>query len=404
MILGHELWFGALQAVENELLDRIQKSKSLFDALLLETYGLGHSRYRGYLDRFSLAVPDPLNTASDTHVAISGFLVARAETPEQAQTYAKVLDCGLKKVTLKHPATGMPGFANDWKLLLGAAMGTKSALDRGLEGDWNSHRDFILNSVAQLARPELMSATVDSFIQSRLGEEPPKLLIGRRDAAGLTVGELICVAWAYQADLACSVSEAECWNALQEAFATARVHQLTFHELSFLFVVLKENWASGWIERQRDGIGFVKAALRDFLPCAKRDVKTQLIRNEADVQRIIWTMLRPTFSDLVDEDYLPRFGAKNYKPDFGIPSLRLLIEAKYVRQAKSVAEIQDELQTDIIGYLSSTSDYNSIIFLIYDTKGDVAANTGLHTAIRQKAGVEDVIVVVGPSASEQAQK
>ena len=96
-------------------------------------------------------------------------------------------------------------------------------------------------------------------------------------------------------------------------------------------------------------------------------MKIQLIRNEADVQRIIWTMLRPTFSDLVDEDHC-HVSAQRTQTDFGIPSLRLLIEAKYVSQAKSVAEIQEELHADIIGYRGSASDYTAIIFFIYDTR------------------------------------
>ena len=112
-----------------------------------------------------------------------------------------------------------------------------------------------------------------------------------------------------------------------------------------------------------------------------------LIRNEADVQRIVWTILRPTFPDLVDEDYLPKFGAKNYKPDFGIPSLRLLIEAKYVSGSKTIGEIQDELQTDIVGYRESTSEYDALLFFIYDTRGEVAGHTELHRVIKEQPGV-----------------
>ena len=192
MILGRELWFGALQAIENEVVDRLRKSRSLFDALLLETYGHGHSRYRRYLDQCCPEIPDSLNPASDTHVAISGFLVARAETAQEAQTYAAILDCGLKKVVQKHPAAGMPGFANDWKLLLGAAMGTKGALERGLNGDWSSHRDFVLKAASDLGHSDLMTATIHSFIQKQLGEEGQSLLGGRKEAAGLRAGELIC--------------------------------------------------------------------------------------------------------------------------------------------------------------------------------------------------------------------
>lgn len=180
--------------------------------------------------------------------------------------------------------------------------------------------------------------------------------------------------------------------------AALRIGELSFQDLSLLLVVLKDNWATGWAINRPQGVEFVKATLREFLPCAKRDIKAELIRNEADVQRIIWSMLRPTFPDLVDEDYLPKFGKKNYKPDFGIPRLRLLIEAKYVSASKSVASIQDEVQADIIGYRESTSAYSAILFFIYDTRGEVAAHTELHRVIKEQPGVEDFIVVVGSAS------
>jgi REase_DpnII-MboI len=112
-------------------------------------------------------------------------------------------------------------------------------------------------------------------------------------------------------------------------------------------------------------------------------------------------MLRASFPDLVDEDFFPRFGAKNFKPDFGIPSLRLLIEAKHLKGSKTVGQIQDELQADVVGYKESKSDYESVIFFIYDTKGEVAANTEMQRVIRELPGVGDVIVVAGPAASEE---
>ncbi len=218
----------------------------------------------------------------------------------------------------------------------------------------------------------------------------------RRNPAELSPAELISISWAHHVHLSSGITEDACWTALQERLAGIRPEDLGFHELSLLLVVLKDNWGSGWATNRARSVDFVKGTLREFLPCARRDLKADLIRSEADVQRIVWSILRPTFPDLVDEDYLPQFGAKNYKPDFGIPSLRLLIEAKYVSASKAIGELQDELQADIVGYRESTSEYDAILFFIYDTRGEVAAHTELHRVIKEQTNVADVIVVVGP--------
>jgi hypothetical protein len=391
-----ELWFGLFTAVETEVWHRLAASTNAFDELLIEVLGQGRPAYREY--RATANIPTQLNPSADSHVAIAGLLLQGTSAGDEGRGLAAVLDAGLKKVKLKSPAAGMPGFANDWKLLLGAAVGVGAAVRLACEGDWNAHRTFLLNALEALSQADLTSAVMVAFSRKQLREERA-IATAARNVTGLSIGELVSVAWAHHAGLAPPIAEDACWMALQQRLQGVRVGDLGFHELSLLLIVLKENWASGWAVNRAHGVDFVKATLRDFLPCAKRDIKAELIRSEADVQRIIWAMLRPTFPDLVDEDFLPKFGAKNYKPDFGIPSLRLLIEAKYVSGYKTVAEIQDELHADIIGYRESTSEYSAIIFFVYDTRGEVAANSELHRVIREQKGVADLITVVGPPPS-----
>jgi hypothetical protein len=79
-----------------------------------------------------------------------------------------------------------------------------------------------------------------------------------------------------------------------------------------------------------------EAALRRWRWDNERTVKHPIrwpITNEREVQDILWLMLRSVFDDVVDEDTLPRLGHSTYRADFGIPSLRLLVEVKYARQA-----------------------------------------------------------------------
>jgi hypothetical protein len=110
------------------------------------------------------------------------------------------------------------------------------------------------------------------------------------------------------------------------------------------------------------------------------------LASEAAVQDIVWIMLRSQF-DLVDrEDTLPKFGAKNYRPDFGIRELRALIEVKYIGEKTSVSAIQEEIIADVPGYLSTSSPYESIVVLVYDAS---------HKLLDPKRFVEDLCGIKG---------
>jgi hypothetical protein len=95
-----------------------------------------------------------------------------------------------------------------------------------------------------------------------------------------------------------------------------------------------------------------------YLPEAPRD--------ERDVQNIIWMMVRSQFDGVDREDTLPKFGVKNYRPDFGIPELKVLIEVKFIGQKTVVSSIQEEIMGDVPGYLSDSSRYEFLIVFVYD--------------------------------------
>jgi DpnII restriction endonuclease len=104
--------------------------------------------------------------------------------------------------------------------------------------------------------------------------------------------------------------------------------------------------------------------LRRFRECCKYAHEPP--EDEAAVQHIVGIMIRSQF-DLVDrEDTLPKFGAKNYKPDFGIPGLITLVEVKYLGEKTQVASIQEEIIADVPGYLSDSSPYEHIVVFVYD--------------------------------------
>jgi hypothetical protein len=117
------------------------------------------------------------------------------------------------------------------------------------------------------------------------------------------------------------------------------------------------------------------------------------LQSEPDVQTILWVMLRSHFDRLEKEETLPRFGVKSYRPDFGIPDLRVLIEAKFVGAGTDVGRIQDGLLGDIPGYLNETTHYDSVVIFVYDAGHKLLDPTKFIEDLRSVEGIIDVIVV-----------
>jgi hypothetical protein len=155
----------------------------------------------------------------------------------------------------------------------------------------------------------------------------------------------------------------------------------------------------------RNHVGMIlrrfEAALRrwrwDDSSKMKRPI-TWAITSEREVQDIVWLILRSVFDDVVDEETLPKLGHSTYKADFGIPSLRLLIEAKYCREASDFKKIEKEIMEDAGAYLIHTKDrYDRILVFIYDHSSSVQEHAVTATALKELPGIEDIIIVSRPS-------
>lgn len=121
------------------------------------------------------------------------------------------------------------------------------------------------------------------------------------------------------------------------------------------------------------------------------------INEEREVQDILWVILRSYFDDLIDEQALPKLGHSFYKPDFAIPSLRLLIEAKVTYDRDDFRKIEKEIIVDSRGYLVNTQDYDRIIVFIYDKSASVQEHGTTVKALKRLPEIEDVIIVSKPS-------
>jgi hypothetical protein len=117
--------------------------------------------------------------------------------------------------------------------------------------------------------------------------------------------------------------------------------------------------------------------------------------NEQSVQDIVWIMLRAQFDRVDRENVLPRFGAKTYRPDFGVPDLRTLVEVKYIGPKTDVGAIQEEILADVPGYLSSSSEYAGIVALVYDAAHKLRDPRKFIEDLGTVEGISQVIVVPG---------
>jgi hypothetical protein len=89
--------------------------------------------------------------------------------------------------------------------------------------------------------------------------------------------------------------------------------------------------------------------------------------DEAEVHNRIEAVLRCMFTDLIRKPRLHK-PIKNFEPDTGIPSLKTLIEYKFLSSKDMAPKIADEILADTRAYASPTKEWTSFIYVIYETK------------------------------------
>lgn len=122
------------------------------------------------------------------------------------------------------------------------------------------------------------------------------------------------------------------------------------------------------------------------------------IDHEYHVQSLLYFLLVPIFPDLLDEVYLEQFGQKKPRADICIPTLRLVIEVKFVRPAKSFSEIIDEVAADASLYLSQSKDYRQVIVFVWDDSHRNHEHDLAVQGLKKINGVVDAVIVSRPGS------
>jgi hypothetical protein len=87
--------------------------------------------------------------------------------------------------------------------------------------------------------------------------------------------------------------------------------------------------------------------------------------SEADVHHRVEAVLKCIFPDLRHTPPIPK-AVKNFRPDTGLPSMRTLVEYKFIQEKADIDRVADEILADTRGYTSG--DWDCFIFLIYETR------------------------------------
>ena len=123
------------------------------------------------------------------------------------------------------------------------------------------------------------------------------------------------------------------------------------------------------------------------------------IEHEYHVQNLLWTVLRPLWTDLVDEQSLPKIGHKTPRFDLGVPSLQTIVEVKFMRSAGSVAcrKVTEEIAADRSLYLAPNSGYDKLVVFIWDNCRQTEEHHTLRAGLESLEGIEKVVILSRPS-------
>lgn len=122
------------------------------------------------------------------------------------------------------------------------------------------------------------------------------------------------------------------------------------------------------------------------------------VENEYHVQNLLWAVMAPVLSDLDDEEWLKSLGHHKPRADFAVPSLDLIVEAKFLRSGKKAfSQVVEEVAADASTYLQQGSPYRHVIVVVWDDFARTEEHAELRKGLLKINGIRGVIVVSRPS-------
>lgn len=122
------------------------------------------------------------------------------------------------------------------------------------------------------------------------------------------------------------------------------------------------------------------------------------VENEYHVQDMLWVILAPVFPDLDDEEWFKSLGQHHPRADLAIPSLRVVVEVKFLRKGKGAfSKVIQEVAADASTYLQDGSYFDTLVAFVWDDEARTEEHEELRRGLLQIRGVADAVVVSRPS-------
>lgn len=110
----------------------------------------------------------------------------------------------------------------------------------------------------------------------------------------------------------------------------------------------------------------------------------------------LYLILRSYFDDAEYEEPAPKFGHGSSGLDIKLPSVGIIVEAKFIRKASEFAKIEDEIKKTW-QIIKSATPYRKTVVFIYDNTSSVQDHQTTIRALKRLDGIVDVIIVSKPS-------
>lgn len=132
-------------------------------------------------------------------------------------------------------------------------------------------------------------------------------------------------------------------------------------------------------------------------PVQGGDARQWHVDHEYHVQNLLWALLAPIFPDLRREEYTEPLGPLQPRLDLGIPSLRLIVEVKFWRQALTPAKLVEQIASDSNVYFTGAERrYDDLVVFVWDDARRTEKHDELLRGLRVLPRVVDAIVVSRP--------
>jgi len=334
-------------------------------------------------------------------LAVLGSLLAE-QVQQQSEIEPIVTDTFRQNIARLQHRQNVFSFPNSWiwqpDVTLGITLGIKAIVDKPMA---NWLLDLLKQGFDHPNTP-LLPQLIYGYAANLLGgtfllESSAKLTESTSDCS---IPELALMIWLAKRETLMSGQERLQWLNESQPILLQRLLTETPYEVEDYKAAIVWETATSYVKaRSRyPGMDLVTSLLDGFLPAMERWQKKWTIEDEYDVQALLWLILRSSFEDARYEEYLPKLGRSGQRYDIGIPSLGLIVEAKYVRTKGEFQKIVDEIGKDS-AQLQPQSLFTAIVVFVYDKSCSVENHEWVRQTLESIALVKRAIIVPAPATS-----